>query len=248
MKELANYWHVLIGDIGMAGVALSLLVVLWYEARLLTQRKLTLRYEYASAYEVNFLKTSAFIFSISITCFLFDFMARVLGMVQGYEFYFVAFISMAIGFLTGYSLIQYFNVYYPYILERKLSKIRFKPRLSPTTGKPMRLLNELEEDVYLTQEMIDQENAMSYDFDVWLDDETGFKLIERYNGHLHVLICPRCHFRTMKDYKEVIIESPGAKHSGVLRKHYKCSYCEHAETHDVKIASLAEGAGLGTTP
>ena len=60
----------------------------------------------------------------------------------------------------------------------------------------MKLLNELEEDTYLTTEMIEHENNFTFDYDVWLDEDTGYKFIEKFDVHLHVLICPECNFRT----------------------------------------------------
>ena len=50
----------------------------------------------------------------------------------------------------------------------------------------MKLLSE-EEDVYLDEGMQAEENAYSVDYDVWIDEKTGFTKIEKYNGRLHAL-------------------------------------------------------------
>ncbi len=172
--------------------------------------------------------------------FFFDYASVALGMIQGFEFAFIAFVAVGITVMIGYSFTQYFEIYYPFIMEKKLTRIRFTPRKSPKTGKPMRLLTELEEDAHLTQEMIDNEDAFTHEYDVWLDEETGYKLIEEYDGHLHAQICPDCNFRTMKDYKEDVVKSPGVSERGLVSKHFKCSNCGHEENRDIPIASLDE--------
>ncbi len=240
MKELSEFTLKLISYIGELGVVLSILIVLWHYYRLTTFKNLVKRYEYANTWEVKTLKTAATIFSIAIGFFFFDMISIIMGKIAGYEYAFIAFVSLGITVIFGYSLSQYFKVYYPFIMEKRLSKIRFSPRISPKTGKPMKLLSEKEEDAHLTQEMIDNENAFTYDYDVWIDEETGYKLIERYDGHLHSLICPNCDFRTMKDYKEDIIESPSQFNKGVLKKYFKCSHCGHEEIKTVQIASLED--------
>lgn len=238
MSRLSDFWITLIGDIGITGITLAFLIVVLYEVRLITLRNLVKKYEFTAKKEVFYLKTASIFFTVSITLFFFELIVNIIGLVKGFEYLFIAFVSLGIGVIVGYGLTQYFKYYYPFILEKKLNKFRFKPRISPQTGNKMKLLNELEEDAYLTEEMIEHELNFTYDYDVWIDEETGYKLIERYDGHLHMLICPRCNFRTMKDYKEEIIKSPTYSQKGMLKKHYKCSYCDHEETKEIPIAPI----------
>ncbi|MDA1121854.1 MAG: hypothetical protein O2887_15425 [Bacteroidetes bacterium] len=103
----------------------------------------------------------------------------------------------------------------------------------------MRLFNEDEEDAYLTEEMIAHELDYVYDYDVWLNEETGFKLIERYDGHLHALICDECRFRTLKAYKEEIAVTPTHNIPGLLKKQFRCSNCGHREEREIRIDPLS---------
>ena len=96
---------------------------------------------------------------------------------------------MIIGISVGYSLYAAINFYYPYVLEKRLTYLRFRPRWSPKNGHPLRLLTEVEEDEFLTQEMIADESVHFYDYDVWIDEETGEKIIAKYDAHAHALIC-----------------------------------------------------------
>ncbi len=119
----------------------------------------------------------------------------------------------------GFAIKAYLTVYYPFILEKRLADIRFKERKNPKTGRAMRLLNEEEEDKYLTEEMIRQEDEFRFDFDVWLDEGSGDTIIETYKGSTNK-ICEKCNFRTLKLVKEEIDDD---NHSKML--YYECSHC-----------------------
>ncbi|WP_109832463.1 hypothetical protein [Reichenbachiella versicolor] len=136
--------------------------------------------------------------------------------------------AAAAGLTVGFAARAYLKVYYPFILDRKLSDIRFKPRKHPHTGNLMRLLNEEEEDKYLTEEMIRQEDEFKFDFDVWLDEVTDKTIIETYKGTAD-RECPRCHFKILKLTSEEI-DTVTKKEI----KHFHCSYCGHREREEVE--------------
>lgn len=41
-------------------------------------------------------------------------------------------------------------------------------------------------------------------------------------------------------YKEEIEVQPTSTETGLLLKHYKCTYCNHREAKEVKLAKLAD--------
>jgi DNA-directed RNA polymerase subunit RPC12/RpoP len=139
--------------------------------------------------------------------------------------------------------------YYPFFIEKRLKVLRYKPRISPKTGKPMKLLSEEEEDVYLDEGMIAEENVFSVDYDVWKDEETGFIKIERYAGHLHAIQCPECNYQTFKVTREEIVKQPTATEEGEITKHYQCGYCGHKSRKTVSLrqSSKMEEAAAATT-
>ena len=149
-------------------------------------------------------------------------------------------IGLFVGIFMGYVLWTYFAYYHPFILEKRLNDIRFKPMKSPITGKLMTLLNEEQEDAHLSQEMIEEEESLAVDYDVWIDEESDYKVIERYDTRFHALICEHCHFRTLTESKEEVIKEPQKDKKGLLRKNYQCAYCGHMEYRDVDISSLDE--------
>jgi hypothetical protein len=125
--------------------------------------------------------------------------------------------------------------YYPFYIEKRLKELRYRPRVSPKTGKPMKLLSEAEEDAYLDEGMQAEENVFSIDYDVWKDEESGFIKIEKYAGHLHALECPECNYQTFKVVKEEILKAPTATEEGELLKHYQCSYCSYKAKKTVTL-------------
>src|SRR5687767_7424463 len=123
----------------------------------------------------------------------------------------VSFIIVA--YFIFYSLVR---IYYPRYVEKRLNKLRHKPRISPA-GNPMRKLKEAEEQAHLEADQFnEQKEVQSVDYDVWLDEKTGFKKIEKYISSQHALECPECGYVTLKISKEEIIEQPGPNTSGLL--------------------------------
>lgn len=216
---------------------LSIITFIFYFLRLLFVKNLVKRYEFMSANEIGYYKAATVLFAIGLAMLFNSFIAGLFN--TSFSFAIGLFLSGIVGVVFGYALFAYFDVYYPFTLDKRLSKIRFKTRVNPQNGKPMRLLNEQEEDVHLTEDQLKDEKSFAFDYDVWIDDSTGFKLIERYDGHLYALECEECNFRTLKEVKEEIIKSPSYEDKGMLLKHFKCSNCGHKAYKEVSIAPLS---------
>jgi hypothetical protein len=234
-----DLWEGVLIKIGLGMWAVCAIILLWYAFRATTKKGSTDKYDYVAKHELKYFKIVAFLFAVGAGFFMFGMMSFQFIGKHVILLYFVGMVSIAIAFLIGYVLEQYFKVYYPFFLEKKLGNIRFHPRNAPN-GQPMKLLREHEEDAHMTQNMIDQEELFTFDYDVWLEEESNHKVIERYEGHLSALVCPRCEFRTMKDYKEQVLVEAQPKKNGRLRIYYRCSYCTHEEIKDIDIASEAE--------
>lgn len=152
------------------------------------------------------------------------------------NFIIVLVICMSLAFAIYYIL----RHYYPDFLNRRLNRLRYKPRISPKTGKPMKLLSEEEEDVYLDEGMIAEENVFSVDYDVWIDEETGYTQIEKYSGKYAIMKCPKCGYQTLKIEKEELLIAPSTVSSGELLKRYRCTYCNHTEKEIFNVVKLKE--------
>ena len=139
------------------------------------------------------------------------------------------------GMIVALIIQNLLKFYYPFFIEKRLKALRYKPRVSPKSGKPMKLLSETEEDAYLDEGMQAEENVFSIDYDVWKDEETGYVKIEKYSGHLHALRCPECNYQTFKVSREEIIRTPTDVEEGELLKHYLCGYCGYKAKKTVNL-------------
>jgi uncharacterized protein len=74
--------------------------------------------------------------------------------------------------------LPYILVYY--YVRRMMKKFREQPRFSPVNGKPMHKLNEEDDDEFLTEGQVTEEEIGSVDYDVWVTDDRDDVMILRY--------------------------------------------------------------------
>ncbi len=211
--------------------ALGILVVLGYIIKLSTVNGNKNKYDFINRHEIRTLNFAAIILIIG-ACFFVN--ANVVELTTLWIFVRI-FTTAMMGILVAFIVQNLLKFYYPFFIEKRLKVLRYKPRISPKTGKPMKLLSEDEEDAHLDEGMIAEENVFSVDYDVWLDEETGFKQIEKYSGHLHAIQCPECNYQTFKVMREEIIKAPTFNEEGELMKHYQCSYCGYKARKTVTL-------------
>ncbi|MDH5476005.1 MAG: hypothetical protein OEX22_09970 [Cyclobacteriaceae bacterium] len=243
-QSLLDIWPYYATIIANGLVGFGLIVLIIHFVRLSITKGYAKKYDYLNKNEAKYLLVGFISLIIAVSLYMNSAMVNFFSRGGVFELAIGLFISSIIGVAFGYALYAYLKFYYPSILEEKLMKLRFKPRISPETGNVMKLLTEDEEDVHLTDEMIEHEESMKYEYDVWMDEASGHKFIERYDGQQHAKLCPDCNFRTLKEYKEEEIQAPTQNEAGLGKKYFKCSYCSHHESHDVKIASLSEKAKM----
>lgn len=248
METTMTTWFETTRSLGWLSLAAALVVGIMYLYQLQSLKKRTLKYQHAAANESRELRKAAYLSAIALGFFSFGWIGRAMGPnISGYAYAYVSFLSIIIAFAVGSAFWAVLQYYYPFLLEKRLNNIRFSP-MKTKEGRPMHLLNEHEEDVHLTEEMLEEENAFSADYDVWVDELTNQKVIERYDTHYHSLVCEACGFRTLKDRKEEIIKEPALYEEGLLVKHFECSYCGHKQHKQVKIASWSEENEMAHIP
>jgi len=241
METLANNWFEIILFAGLTCFAMAAVIQIKYYLDLRNLSRRTDKYKLASAEESRKLREASYYFSVGIGFLLFYVVSQWMGKdIPRYHYLFISFFAVIIAYAVGYSCWVILKYYYPFILEKRLNNIRFKPMYSPTDGRPLTLLTENEEDVHMTKEMLEEENTFSADYDVWLNEITGEKVIEKYDTHYHRQVCEECNFRTLKDIKETVIVEPSNEKEGLLEKEYKCSYCGHMQTVQAHIPSWLE--------
>ena len=227
------------GTFALAGVGVLLLLYLFL--RLATIRDYKARYDFINQHEKNLLWYSSVAFIAAAGMYA----TSVLATEWLYAFVGL-FVSTMFGMIVGVVIFNYLQYYYPTLLEKRLHSLRYKPRISPTTGKPMKMLSESEEDVHLDEGQRAEEKIFSVDYDVWVDEASDYVKVEKYKGYLHAEKSPTCGYYTLRVVREEIIESPTVEREGTLVKHYECSYSGYKTQRVFNIARLKatpEGAG-----
>ncbi|MEM1406444.1 MAG: hypothetical protein AAGG59_06700 [Bacteroidota bacterium] len=231
--ESWNMWAQYIAFI-LAG--LSVLILLSHLIKLAATSDSKTKYDYINRAEINFLMTSAIILIVAG-----GFFANSNVTELGVLWLFVrVFVTVSMGLIIGVIVQNLLKFYYPFYIEKRLKKLRYKPRISPKTGKPMKLLSEEEEDVYLDEGMQAEEDIFSVDYDVWVDEETGYTKIEKYAGHLHAELSPDSGYYTFKVVKEEIVKPPTYEEEGLLIKYYQDVYSGYKEKRECVIAKLSK--------
>jgi hypothetical protein len=221
-----------------ATIAMGALIFLFYEFKVLQIRDYKEKYDYVNLHEIRFFWYAMISFLLA-GAFAINTIAHTAILQNGTRWFFVrVFISLCfvvIGYFVFHSLIR---IYYPKKLSRRLIRYRTATRVSPD-GNPMRRLSEEEEDTHMERSMIEEEEIQVVDYDVWIDDKTGFKKIEKYIVHDQTAECPECGFYTLSISSEEIGKAPTQTESGLIVEHLECSYCGHKEKREVVVSNLA---------
>ncbi|GIV35802.1 MAG: hypothetical protein KatS3mg032_0181 [Cyclobacteriaceae bacterium] len=206
-------------------VAAGIVIYLLYKIRLAAIPEYHKKYDFINTREIKTYKLVFYCFGVATMLAI-----NLYGMAEMKEvevwFYTRLFMSVAGGTLVAYISYLVLEYYYPSVVDRKLRRYRYAPRINPKTGNKMRLLSEEEEDVHLEEGMQAEEGVFSVDYDVWIDEKTGDVKIEKYPGRLQAVQCNSCGFFTMRVVKEEITRQPSDTQPGELVKYYQCNYCK----------------------
>lgn len=222
-------------------LGIGLLILLYHEVRILLLKDFKEKYDYVNLHEVRYFWYAVTALILAGTLYANSlFTIPITSTARGMLFFYIRiFITASFGVILYTTLSSTVRVYYPKYMEKRLNRFRNTPRISPA-GNPMRKLSEEEEDAHLEAHQIEEEATIhSVDYDVWLDEKTGFKKVEKYNSYQHAEECSECGYYTLKIDREEIETAPTQNESGLLLKHYKCEYCDHREAREVKLAKLA---------
>ncbi|MFZ5999175.1 MAG: hypothetical protein ACOYW3_01595 [Bacteroidota bacterium] len=228
---------------GSAFVILGILILLYHEFRILMIKDYKEKFDYVNLHEVRYFWYAVIAFILAAFLFANTVLTHRIEQHGMLWFWVRVFITVCMAIILYFVLDSSVRIYYPRQLEKRLRKIRNKPRVSPA-GNLMRKLSESEEDHHLEADQIAQQGSEvhSVDYDVWIDDKTGYKKVEKYMAYEHAEECSECGYFTMKIQSEEIEKKPTQDETGLLLKHFKCSYCNHREQREIVLAKLSENA------
>ncbi len=240
-NALFAHWDQYVALGGAAFVVLGILILLYHEFRLLQIKDYKKKFDYVNLHEVQYFWYAVICFILAGFLFMNTIFTHRIELHGMLWFWVRVFITVSLSIILYFLLDSSVRVYYPRVLEKRLRKLRNKPRISPD-GNIMRKLNEDEEDHHLEADQIAQEGSEvhSVDYDVWIDDKTGYKKIEKYMAYEHAEECSECGYFTMKIYNEEVEKKPTDTETGLLLKHFRCSYCNHREQREVVLAKLSD--------
>ena len=219
-------------------VVVGVLILLYHEFKVLQLKDYKEKYDYVNLHEVRYFWYTIIAFIVAAALYL-NTIATDKILNEGIRWFYVrVFITAGFAVIAYNTLSSLVRIYYPRQLEKRLSKLRNTPRKSPS-GNIMRKLSESEEEHHLEEFRKQEGKVHTIDYDIWLDDKTGFKKIEKYPAYQHVEECSECGFFTMKLEDEEIEHAPTLNEQGLLLKHYKCSYCGHREQHEIVVTKLS---------
>ena len=225
-----------------ASVGIAILILLYHEFRIFQIKDFKQKYDYVNLFEIKYFWYAVIAVIIAASLFGNTIGSGAINASESMLWFNVRiFICVCFAVVAYFIFFSMVRIYYPRSVEKRLSKLRNTPRIS-TAGNAMRRLSEDEEDAHLEKNQIAEESSEihSVDYDVWIDDKTGHKKIEKYFSYQHTEECPECGYVTFKIHNEEIESAPTETETGFLVKHYKCSYCSHREQRQVILAKLSD--------
>jgi len=232
-NSLLAAWNTYGQILAYVAAGVGVLILLGHYIKLLATKDYKTRYDYINMHEINLLWYGFLLILSGVTLY-----SNTLNESTTWMWFFVwLFVSLMVAMIIGVIVQNVLKFYYPFFIEKRLKKLRYTPRISPD-GRKMKLLSEEEEDVYLDEGMQAEENAFSVDYDVWIDEISGFTKIEKYNGRLHALQCSECNYQTLRVDREEVIQEATTTEEGELMKYYTCTYCGHKERKSFGISKL----------
>lgn len=230
--------YLLVGSYVCFGIAL--LIILFHELKIMMTSGEKDRYDYVNEHEIRYFWYAIIAFIAGVSLYLSAVITPMFPIDDSMKVY------VSVFFVAGFVVIAYLilassvRILYPRFLENRLMRIRNKPRVS-AAGNKMRRLTSEEGAVHLEESQLAEHSSEihSVEYDVWVDEKTGEKRVEKYMAYQHAEKCGECGFFTMKIDTEEVVKKPGYQEEGVLLEHYRCSYCRHREAREVPIAALS---------
>ena len=225
--------YMLIGAV--AGVATGVLILAYYELKVMQISDLKEKYDFVNQHEIQYFWYAVIAFIAAAAIYANTMFTGKIEREGMRWFYVRLFITAGFGVIAYNFCSSLVRIYYPRHLEKRLLRLRNTPRLS-AEGNLMRKLSESEEEHHLEEEM---KRIHTVDYDVWIDDKTGATKIEKYPAYQHAEECSECGYYTLRIDQEEVEHAPTANEEGVLLTHYECSYCGHREQREVTVAKLS---------
>ncbi len=133
-------------------------------------------------------------------------------------------------------------------LSLRLKRLRNKTRVCESCGKPMRKLQEDEDNRYLTPQEDTEERLNSVDYDVWLCDHCGDTLVYPYeNQYTQYKKCPYCQSKAYSFEGDHILRQATTMSAGLGEKRYHCAHCRKTDRKQYIIPMIVASSIGGSS-
>ena len=135
-----------------------------------------------------------------------------------------------------YRKLCFISVFFPFTVglfsywyrHKAMLQLRRMPFQCPDCGGDMHVLSEADEDEYLTDIQLTEENIKSIDYDVWKCDRCSHVEVMPYINHnSSISVCPQCGARTYEQLSDRIVVQPSTFSTGKGYHLYECKHCHH---------------------
>ncbi len=137
----------------------------------------------------------------------------------------------------------------PFILIRllfvkyRLSKYRTHKRFSKINGKEMFLKNEIEDDFFLKNGQIIEEELNTIDYDVWITkDEDDILILPYIKPFSKYNTCPECTFKTYHKAHTQTVSRATTYNSGLREEIHKCKNCDYRHIVSITIPMIIQSS------
>jgi uncharacterized protein len=122
---------------------------------------------------------------------------------------------------------------------------RFIPKKCPKCKKKMKLLSETNDDQYLNDGEVMEENLKSVNYDIWLcTDCKEYRKVKIPGIFSKYTKCPSCKFKTLKT-KSTVIVKPTVSTTGTTRVDKNCKKCSYSRSDTEIIQRLESSSSSG---
>jgi hypothetical protein len=124
-------WNAMAKTVAYVAWAVSILIVIYHVIRLATINDAKVKYDYINRSEIRTLWIAAIILIIGC-CFYANSNIQKLNTLW---IFVLGFTTFAMGMIVALIVQNMLKFYYPFFIEKRLKALRYKPRVSPKTGK-----------------------------------------------------------------------------------------------------------------
>lgn len=162
------------------------------------------------------------------------------GFLEAREIVFAGIIFPASGLLLSLIGMRWSSIVRNGIIRRW----RESPRTCPECGGEMTRLSETDDDAYLKQTQVREEELKSVDYDVHICSACGTTITEQFRGRKYAVYstCPTCNALASRQTKREVVRKPTYSSTGEALVHFECLACSAVFTKSSSIPRLTRSS------